>query len=146
MNDEYEDIIGCYIELEYDDLEVEVEGQFGGEPIADGMPMWYPISYSEEYVRPGIINDWVYIHEITEEDVIAYIKDELHEEPTEELISSVTEDDIYDFLKERCRKKAKKDALNNWDYDDVYWEEPEERDYYHEYNDYVDFMKSYSDK
>lgn len=136
---EEENIIGEEIELEYDDLDVEVEGEFGGDPIPDGRPMWAPISYSDEYTAKGHISYWVYNHEITFEDVDDYIREVLKEEPTTELINKVTVEDIYDYLLDKYQADAEEDARENFDYDEVDWEDPDDYDPYDDYEpDYDD--------
>lgn len=128
-----ENIIGSEIELEYTDLGVEVTEEFGGEPIPDSLPMWAPISYEPIHNEIGYINNWTYIHEITEEDVLGYIRNVLQKEPNEELINTLDYDDVYDYLLEKCRKDAEDDAEMNWeanlDYDEIDWQDPPDLDY-----------------
>ena len=141
---EDENIIGYLIDLEYDDLDVEVTGEFGGEPIPDSEPMWAPISYEPEYTAVGHINRWTYTHEITEEDVKGYIIDILNQEPTEDLINKVTFDDIYDYLMDKYQEDAEKDAEQNFDYDEVDWEDPNDYDNSdEEYERYRDSLLDY---
>lgn len=141
---EDKNIIGYLIDLEYDDLDVEVTGEFGGEPIPDGKPMWAPISYEPEYTIVGHINHWTYTHEITEEDVKGYIVDILNQEPTEDLINKVTFDDIYEYLMDKYQEDAEKDAEQNFDYDEVDWEDPDDYDNSdEEYERYRDSLLDY---
>lgn len=134
---EEESIIGEEVDLEYNDLDVVVEGEFGGEPIPDGKPMWAPITYSDEYTATGHITYWVYSHEITLEDVKGYIKDVLKEQPTTKLINEVTVEDIYDYLLDKYQAAAERDARENFDYDEVEWEDPDD------YNPYDDYEPDY---
>lgn len=123
------------IELEYDDLEVEVEDEFGGDPISDGMPGWYPISYSKSYRATGRINSYDLSIEGGEYDSTDYWKgiiskylDKDVDEISKEDLDSIDENHLYDWLREELREDAESEAERDYydgniDVDSVRWNE-----------------------
>ena len=114
-------------ELEYDDLGVEVTGEFGGNPIPDNMPMWWPISYEDEYTMDGVIDRYTYSLdsrsdwddlEVWKGVMAKYLNKPLDEITKEELFK-VDKGSLEEWLKEYFFDDAKEHVEELWDAGDI---------------------------
>lgn len=133
-------------DLEYDDLEIEVEGEFGGGEIPDNLPYDAPISYYPEKTLTGTLYRWNYnTEDLPEEELREKTAKYIGKDQKNILRSDLLNVDgnaFYRFLIDEyadaaCEQAQEHAADGDFDYDDVRWNDPD--DYEPEYEpDYDD--------
>lgn len=114
-------------DIEIDGLEVEVEREFGGEPLPDGRSGGDNITYSQTETRYGIIDKYTYT--IDADKILECLKKMLNKSELEQSdIDNVDVNDFVEFAKEYFYDEARKELENkvnhdDFDDEDVEWDE-----------------------
>lgn len=125
----------CYLDLEFEDLDVPVEREWTEYTNTSGPMRDYGDTGEVDGTSSGTVHNWHwYDYEPTEDDFAAYLKVPA-EDITQKMLDGIDADDFREFLEDYHAEDAAEDAAENYTDDDVDWDDPQDggwEDYYPE--------------